>query len=93
MRKIGATHPGEVVLELRRSLHGLKQAGRLWSQLLHARLSDAGYVRCLSDMCLYHKREGGELVVVGVYVNDLLATGMSVAAVESFFVSLASLSI
>ena len=44
-------------------------------------------------MCLYHKLEGGELVVVGVYVNDLLATGMSVAAVESFFVSLASPSI
>ena len=27
--KIGATHPGEVVLELRRSLYGPKQAERL----------------------------------------------------------------
>ena len=44
-------------------------------------------------MCLYHKREGSELVVVGVYVDDLLVTGTSVAAVENFFVSLASLSI
>uniref|UniRef100_A0AAV1UMW7 Uncharacterized protein n=1 Tax=Peronospora matthiolae TaxID=2874970 RepID=A0AAV1UMW7_9STRA len=93
LRNVGAMHPGEVVLELRRSLYGLKQAGRLWSQLLHARLSDAGYVRCVSDMCLYHKRDGEELVVVGVYVDDLLATGTSVAAVESFFASLASLSI
>ena len=48
---------------------------------------------CLSDMCLYHKREGGELVVVGVYADDLLVTGTSVAAVEYFFVSFASLSI
>ena len=44
-------------------------------------------------MCLYHKRDGGELVVVGVYVDDLLATCTSVAAVERFFASLASLSI
>ena len=51
MRKIGAKHTSEVVLELRRSLYGLKQAGRLWSHLFCARLSDAGYVRCLSDMC------------------------------------------
>uniref|UniRef100_A0AAV1VF06 Reverse transcriptase Ty1/copia-type domain-containing protein n=1 Tax=Peronospora matthiolae TaxID=2874970 RepID=A0AAV1VF06_9STRA len=32
-------------------------------------------------MCLYHKRDGDELVFVGVYVDDLLATGTSVAAV------------
>ena len=34
-----------------------------------------------------------ELVVIGVYVDDLLATGTSVAAVESFLLSLLSLSI
>ena len=39
LRKIGATHTGEVVLELRRSLYRLKQAGRRWVQLLHTRLS------------------------------------------------------
>ena len=44
-------------------------------------------------MCLYHKRDREELAVVGVYVGELLATGTSVAAVESFFASLASLSI
>ena len=47
----------------------------------------------MSDMCLYHKRDGDELVVVGVYVDDMLATGTSVAAVKSFFASLKSLSI
>ena len=30
LRKVGAIHPGEVVLELRRSLYGLKKAGRLY---------------------------------------------------------------
>uniref|UniRef100_A0AAV1VG86 Reverse transcriptase Ty1/copia-type domain-containing protein n=1 Tax=Peronospora matthiolae TaxID=2874970 RepID=A0AAV1VG86_9STRA len=44
-------------------------------------------------MCFYWKRDGDDLVVVGVYVDDLLATGTSAAAVERFFASLASLSI
>ena len=35
LRKICGTHPGEVVLDMRRRLYGLKQARRLWSQLLH----------------------------------------------------------
>uniref|UniRef100_A0AAV1U9U6 Reverse transcriptase Ty1/copia-type domain-containing protein n=1 Tax=Peronospora matthiolae TaxID=2874970 RepID=A0AAV1U9U6_9STRA len=44
-------------------------------------------------MFLYHKGDNGNLVVFGVYIDDLLATGTSVADVESFFASLASLSI
>uniref|UniRef100_A0AAV1TQJ1 Reverse transcriptase Ty1/copia-type domain-containing protein n=1 Tax=Peronospora matthiolae TaxID=2874970 RepID=A0AAV1TQJ1_9STRA len=93
LRTHGATSASELVLELRKSLYDLKQAGRLWSLLLHAKLVDAGFVRCESDMCFYWKREGADLVVVGVYVDDLLATGTSAAAVESLFESLASLSI
>uniref|UniRef100_A0AAV1T191 Integrase catalytic domain-containing protein n=1 Tax=Peronospora matthiolae TaxID=2874970 RepID=A0AAV1T191_9STRA len=93
LRTHGATSASELVLELRKILYGLKQAGRLWSLLLHAKLVDAGFVRCESDMCFYWKREGADLVVVGVYVDDLLATGTSAAAVEILYESLASLSI
>ena len=74
LKIIGAKSKKEVVLELHKSLYGLKQAGRLWSQLLHARLLDAGFSQCVSDMCLYWKVDDGQLVVVGVYVDDLLAT-------------------
>uniref|UniRef100_A0AAV1TFY5 Reverse transcriptase Ty1/copia-type domain-containing protein n=1 Tax=Peronospora matthiolae TaxID=2874970 RepID=A0AAV1TFY5_9STRA len=44
-------------------------------------------------MCLYPKREGDWLFAVGVCVDDLLATGTRVAAIESFFEILASLSV
>ena len=44
-------------------------------------------------MCLYYQVECGQLVIVGVYVDDLLATGMDAAAVDRFFVKLGSLSI
>uniref|UniRef100_A0AAV1V3X7 Reverse transcriptase Ty1/copia-type domain-containing protein n=2 Tax=Peronospora matthiolae TaxID=2874970 RepID=A0AAV1V3X7_9STRA len=42
LRTHGATSASELVLELRKSLYGLKQAGRLGSLLLHAKLVDAG---------------------------------------------------
>lgn len=93
VKSLGATSVSELALQLRKSLYGLKQAGRLWSQLLHARLIDAGLQQCVSDMGLYWKKDGRDLVIVGVYVDDLLATGTDAAAVDRFFTSLGSLSI
>ena len=93
LRELGAGNSGEVVLELCESLYGFKQAGRLWSQLLHTRLTDAGFVRCVTVMCLYFRRDEEELVVVGVYVDVLLAAGTSAAAVEKLFEGLATLQI
>ncbi|KAE9261798.1 hypothetical protein PR003_g33793, partial [Phytophthora rubi] len=45
------------------------------------------------DMCVYHRRREGILVVVGVYVDDLLVTGMEQQAVDAFFGELTELSI
>uniref|UniRef100_A0AAV1VBX8 Integrase catalytic domain-containing protein n=1 Tax=Peronospora matthiolae TaxID=2874970 RepID=A0AAV1VBX8_9STRA len=93
LQQLGEKDKNGVVLQLKKSLYGLKQAGRLWSQLLHSSLTDAGFLRCCSDMCLYWKYEGAELVVVGAYVDDLLVTGTSTAVVDRFFVSLSTLAI
>uniref|UniRef100_A0AAV1V1E2 Reverse transcriptase Ty1/copia-type domain-containing protein n=1 Tax=Peronospora matthiolae TaxID=2874970 RepID=A0AAV1V1E2_9STRA len=43
IKSLGASSVSELALQLRKSLYGLKQAGRLWSQLLHARLIDVGF--------------------------------------------------
>ena len=93
LREIGAASSGEVVLELRKSLYGLKKAGCLRIQLIHAWLTGAEFVRCVTDMCLYFRHDDKELDVVGVYVDDLLATGASTAAVEKLFEGPATLHI
>uniref|UniRef100_A0AAV1USB9 Reverse transcriptase Ty1/copia-type domain-containing protein n=1 Tax=Peronospora matthiolae TaxID=2874970 RepID=A0AAV1USB9_9STRA len=41
----GVSNASELVFRLRKSLYGLKQAGRLWSQLLHSKLITAGFTR------------------------------------------------
>ena len=91
LREIGAANSGEVVLELRKSLYGWKQAGRLWSQLLHARRTDAGFVRCVTDICLYFRQGDDKIVVVGVYVDTLLVIETNAAAVDRLFDGLMTL--
>ncbi|KAE9076986.1 hypothetical protein PF010_g23685 [Phytophthora fragariae] len=44
-------------------------------------------------MCVYHRRREGILVVIGVYVHDLLVTGMQQQAVDAFFGELTELSV
>lgn len=85
LKKLGISHRNEVVLKLKKSLYGLKQAGRLWNELLDNFLISNGFQRSSVDMCLYFKKEKGEITVVGIYVDDLLVTGTSKACVDKFF--------
>ncbi|GMF44998.1 unnamed protein product [Phytophthora fragariaefolia] len=92
VRQLGATSVGELVLELEKALYGLKQAGRLWNELLHAKLVAIGFAQSLTDMCVYFRRQEGAMLVVGVYVDDLLVTGTRQEAVVEFFSELTELS-
>ena len=66
LKELGATKIEDVVLELKKSLYGLKKAGRMWRKLLINRILEAGFTRCISDLCLYYKREIDGVVIVGV---------------------------
>jgi Reverse transcriptase (RNA-dependent DNA polymerase) len=60
---------------LLRSLYGLKQASRVWNDLLNAVLEEIGYHRCSSNYCMYVFRWGTTVVYLAVYVNDMLMLG------------------
>jgi hypothetical protein len=81
------------VLKLQRSLYGLKQAGRLWNNLLHDELIRLGYSRCITDLCLYYKRSNKDIAVVGIYVDYLLATATDGRLVNDLFRNLKSLEV
>lgn len=57
---------------LKRSLYGLKQAGRTWNKTFDRALLDLGFVRLNAETCLYVLRENGKLCFLVVYVDDLL---------------------
>ena len=59
------------VARLLKAIYGLKQAGRVWNQLLNHTFTELGYQRSAVDPCLYYRRKPGELVIVGVHVDDM----------------------
>ncbi|KAF8675606.1 GAG-pre-integrase domain [Rhizoctonia solani] len=64
------------VLKLKRSIYGLKQAGRMWNKLYNTKLQSIGYRPCLTDSCVYYRLEDykGELCVsiIATHVDNLI---------------------
>jgi hypothetical protein len=60
-------------LKLKKSLYGLKQASRLFNELVTAFLLSIGFIQCLSDTCLFYLfTDDGSICIICVYVDDLL---------------------
>jgi hypothetical protein len=76
----------ELVCRLRKSLYGLKEAGRLWNSLLNEWLVTSKWklTRCRSDYCLYYANRGGKVLIVGCYVDDLVITGNCPKLIRDF---------
>jgi hypothetical protein len=84
--KLGVKNEKQVTLKLKKSLYGLKQAGRLWNDMLNYFLvNKLGFQICKTDRCMYVKVIGSDIVVVGIYVDDILATGTKKKLVDKFF--------
>jgi hypothetical protein len=71
--------PGKehLVCKLKKSVYGLKQAGRQWNEKINAELELMGFYRCHADSCVYIKilvTEVGD-VEIGIYVDDSMLTG------------------
>jgi hypothetical protein len=62
---------------LKRSLYGLKQAGRTWNRTLDSKLLKLGFHRLNSETCLYVYKDGKQTCFVVVYVDDLLIAATS----------------
>ena len=50
---LGPSDKSKVGLKLRKSLYGLKLAGRLGAQLLYSTLGKLEVAQCYTDSCLY----------------------------------------
>ena len=61
-----------LVCKLRRTLYGLKQAGREWGMLFSAFLVSWGFVRSTIDTCLFTYTKGSHILWILVYVDDCL---------------------
>ena len=74
----------EHVLRLKKALYGLKQAPRAWYLKLHSCLLSLGFFKSVFEQSLYLKRSDGEMLIVGVYVDDLIVAGSRSDVIETF---------
>ena len=72
----GTAAPGEehLVCRLKKSLYGLKQAGRAWYQTYRGAMTALGMTRCEADHACFWQRDGESIAMVGTIVDDMLAT-------------------
>ena len=72
------------VVRLRKSLYGLKQAGRCWNQKLDSWLKVEGWVPNDNDACLYTSLRKGHRLLFYVHVDDCAIAGSSVQVIQDF---------
>jgi hypothetical protein len=70
------------VCELLKTLYGLKQAGREWNIEFDGKVKEFGFNRTRSDPCVYIKRDGDDIVILTIWVDDILLFGTSEKLIE-----------
>jgi hypothetical protein len=80
------TIPGKEgkVLRLHKALYGLQQAPRAWNAKLDSTLKGMGFGQNPHEAAIYRQGNGGNTLLVGVYVDDLVITGTKDAEVAAF---------
>jgi hypothetical protein len=71
------------VLRLCKALYGLRQAPRAWNAKLDSSLKGMGFGQSPHEAAIYRRGNGGNTLLVGVYVDDLI-TGTKDAEVAAF---------
>lgn len=73
-----------MVYKLIKALYGLKQAPRAWYSKLRKCLEKLGFEKCPYEYVVYTRREGDEVLIIAVYVDDILITGIKVSNIVRF---------
>ena len=63
------------VYKLKKALYGLKQAPRAWYTRIDGYFQKFGLMRSKNEPTLYIKREGNQILLVSLYVDDLIYMG------------------
>nr|GEU71049.1 retrovirus-related Pol polyprotein from transposon TNT 1-94 [Tanacetum cinerariifolium] len=63
------------VYRLKKALYGLKQSPRAWYNKIDKFFHENGFERSQHEPTLYIKRQGTDLLIVSLYVDDMIYTG------------------
>ena len=72
------------VVKLRKSLYGLKQAGRKWYDTLCGSLTIIGFQKSMADPAVFFVHTGSDVVFLFIHVDDTTITGSSVNLIKKY---------
>jgi hypothetical protein len=78
---MGGVLPGQA-LRLNKSLYGLKQAPMNFNNHIDEFIRSLGFKRCISDHCLYVMREGDDITLLVLYVDDIVIAGTNLQKIN-----------
>lgn len=84
----GFEMPGKenLVCRLWRSIYGLKQSARCWSEKLSEVLTKLGFQRSSTDQCIFFKAmSNGRKIYVLVYVDDMLVAASEQSMIDDVY--------
>jgi Reverse transcriptase (RNA-dependent DNA polymerase) len=70
------------VMKLRKSLYGLKQAGRKWYDTLSGSLAAIGFQKSMADPAVFFIHVGSNVVIL--FVDDTTMTGSSMDLIKRY---------
>ena len=76
------------VLQLWKVLYGLQQAPQAWNANLKSTLRALGFKQSVHEHVTYRCGHGNTLLLLGVYVDDLIITGLAKEEIHLFKVKM-----
>ena len=76
------TPKGGKVCKLKKALYGLKQSPRAWFGKLSYSMKEYGFKQAMADHTLFYKRDGDDITLFIVYVDDMIVTGSNSTKIE-----------
>jgi len=73
-----------MVKHLKKSLYGLKQAGRKWYDMLKCTLADLGFHISNTDPGVFHTHSGEHSTIIAVHVDDCAITSSSSELLQDY---------
>ena len=65
------------VLRLLKTIYGLKQSSRKWYQIICHLMAELGFIRSEHDPAVFHWRQGDDIMVMVIHVDDCTIAGNS----------------
>jgi hypothetical protein len=76
----GFEEPGKEgwIMQLNKSIYGMKQASHIWNKMFHDTVTSCGFVHMKNEWCVYRRVSDSGTTIFALHVDDIIAASSSV---------------